>query len=99
MQKKDIHVRMHIFVAGRVQGVLYRKGAQKKAQELGVTGWAHNMADGRVELVAEGEKQQVLEFVGWCRQGTRLANVESCDVLLEEYTKEFPDFSIREFGF
>jgi acylphosphatase len=91
--------RVHIIVSGRVQGVLYRKGAQKKARELGITGWTHNRADGKVELVAEGEKQSVDQFTEWCKQGPRLAKVESCDTQFEEYKNEFPDFAIREFGF
>ncbi|HEX9722215.1 MAG TPA: acylphosphatase [Candidatus Paceibacterota bacterium] len=91
--------RVHIFVSGRVQGVFYRKGAQKEAQELGVTGWAHNLADGRVELVAEGKAEKVRQFTEWCKQGTPLAKVDHCDAQFEEYTGDFADFSIREFGF
>ena len=91
--------RAHIFVSGRVQGVFFRAGAQKKARELGVTGWAHNLADGRVELLAEGETEKLEQFVAWCKEGTPLAKVDHCDVQFEEYKNEFPDFSIREFGF
>jgi len=92
-------VRIHVFVMGRVQGVLYRKGAQKKAQELGVTGFAHNAVDGSVELIAEGENEKVEEFAAWCKKGTRFARVDRCDIRFEEYKNEFDDFSIREFGF
>jgi len=92
--------RVHIFVSGRVQGVFYRKGAQKAAQELGVTGFAHNLADGRVELVVEGKAEKVRQFAEWCKQGTPFAKVDHCDVQFEEYKAEFPDgFTIREFGF
>ena len=45
--------RVRIFVSGRVQGVFFRAGAQKRARELELGGWAHNLVDGRVELVAE----------------------------------------------
>jgi acylphosphatase len=93
-------VRAHIVVGGRVQGVLYRRGAQKKAGELGVTGLVHNTLDGKVELIAEGDKQAVQRFIVWCKQGTSLANVETCDVTFEPYKNEFPEgFTIREFGF
>ena len=92
-------VRVHIVVSGRVQGVLYRAGARQKARELGLAGWAHNLIDGRVELVAEGEKEKVEQFAEWCRQGTPLAKVESGEVAREDYRGEFKDFEIREFGF
>lgn len=92
-------MRAHIVVSGRVQGVLYRSGARQKARELGITGWAHNLIDGRVELMAEGEKEKVEEFVDWCKQGSPLAKVQDVEVAYEDYKGEFPDFSIRDFGF
>ena len=42
-------------VSGRVQGVFYRASAQQRAQELGVRGYARNLPDGRVEVLACGE--------------------------------------------
>ncbi|HCM36608.1 MAG TPA: acylphosphatase [Candidatus Wildermuthbacteria bacterium] len=92
-------MRVHLFVYGRVQGVFFRAGAQKRARKLGLTGWAHNLIDGRVELVAEGEKGAAEQFVQWCREGTPLAKVDRVDVRQEKCTGEFEDFSIHEFGF
>lgn len=91
--------RAHIFVSGRVQGVLYRSGARQKARELGITGWAHNLIDGRVELMAEGEKEKVEQFAEWCGQGPPLAKVDGEEVTYETYKGEFKDFDVREFGF
>jgi len=92
-------IRVHVVVSGRVQGVLYRRGAEKRAQELGVTGWTHNLIDGKVEIMAEGEKESIEQFVEWCRQGTTLAKVDKCDIEYQDYKDEFPDFAVREFGF
>lgn len=92
-------MRAHIVISGRVQGVLYRRFAQVKAEELGITGWAHNMIDGRVELMAEGDKEKVDQFVEWCKQGSPLAKVQDVEITYKEYTGEFTDFEVREFGF
>jgi len=49
-------IRMQAFVHGRVQGVGFRWWARARAVELGLVGFAKNLADGRVEVVAEGER-------------------------------------------
>ena len=92
-------IRTHILVSGRVQGVFYRKGVYQKAHELGLKGWVHNLVDGKVEIVCEGNKEQIGKFIEWCKEGTPLAKIENCEVTYEEYTGEFEDFKIREFGF
>lgn len=51
-------VRVVALVRGRVQGVGFRWWTRTRALELGLTGWARNLADGRVEVVAEGPREQ-----------------------------------------
>ena len=87
--------RMHIFVSGKVQGVFFRSSTEEKAQEIGVTGWVRNLADGRVEAVFEGEREKVEEMVRWCRKGPQYAAVDSVEVIHESYKGEFPGFIIR----
>ncbi|AAZ10238.1 acylphosphatase, putative [Trypanosoma equiperdum] len=76
-------VRCHVFVRGRVQGVFFRKHTQKAAEEFGVRGWVRNLPDGRVELMAEGPKQQVANLVKWCNEGSPKSRVEGVDSTTE----------------
>lgn len=68
-----------IRVSGRVQGVWYRAGAQHKAQELGLTGFARNESDGTVYMEVEGPEENLQKFVKWCGQGPIAAKVENTD--------------------
>lgn len=76
-------VRRHLWVRGRVQGVWYRGSCADQARALGVSGWARNLPDGRVEIVAEGEPEAVERLVEWCRQGPPAAWVTAIEVQAE----------------
>ncbi len=54
---------LRFIVRGRVQGVGYRYFARKSAESLGLTGFARNLADGSVEVVAEGEPKRAVGVV------------------------------------
>jgi acylphosphatase len=62
-------------VAGRVQGVGYRYFVMREAESLGVTGYARNLSDGRVEVVAEGAEEVLQAFESRLREGPAFANV------------------------
>jgi acylphosphatase len=68
-------------VAGRVQGVFYRGTAARRAQELTIRGYARNLADGRVEVLACGEDEAVETFVSWLWTGSSASKVTSVDVV------------------
>ena len=55
--------RSHCFFAGRVQGVGFRYATRNLAIRYDVTGYVRNLADGRVELIAEGPEHEVHNFV------------------------------------
>jgi acylphosphatase len=63
------------FVSGRVQGVFYRASTRQRAQELGCRGYARNLPDGSVEVLAIGDPAAVHALVEWLRQGPPAAHV------------------------
>lgn len=63
------------WVAGRVQGVFYRATCAQRARELGLTGYAKNLPDGRVEVLACGEAMPVQTFVEWLWIGSSASKV------------------------
>jgi acylphosphatase len=67
-------------VSGRVQAVFYRGAAAQRARELGVRGYARNLPDGRVEVLACGEEGAVQTFVDWLWIGSSAAKVSGVEV-------------------
>ncbi|MFB0566192.1 MAG: acylphosphatase [Candidatus Aminicenantaceae bacterium] len=86
--------RAHIFVSGRVQGVFFRDHTQRWASSLDLTGWVRNLSDGRVEAIAEGEREKIENLINRLNEGPPLSIVEKVDVTWEEYKGEFKDFGI-----
>ena len=77
---------MVALVSGHVQGVNYRNYARGKARELGIHGSAENLPDGRVEVIAEGEAEDLAAFLDFLRRGPRLARVSDLEVSYSEPT-------------
>ena len=66
-------------VRGRVQGVGFRYFAQRAAARLGLTGYARNLDDGRVEIYAAGPDEQLSQLAGLLYRGPRWADVRGVE--------------------
>ncbi|CAG9296779.1 acylphosphatase [Celerinatantimonas diazotrophica] len=69
-----------ILVSGRVQGVGYRFYTMLEAKRLGLVGFARNLNDGRVEVVAKGAEEQVSQFIQFLNHASPAANVTSLQI-------------------
>ena len=69
------------FVSGRVQGVFYRGTCVRKAESLGVRGYARNLDDGRVEVLACGEPAAVDALIAWLWEGSAASKVTAVDTV------------------
>jgi acylphosphatase len=75
-----MRVSRRFVIAGRVQGVGFRWFTHDTAAREGVHGWVRNLADGRVEVVAEGDAASVDRLEAAVRRGPGSARVEQGDV-------------------
>lgn len=73
---------MRCVVTGKVQGVFFRANTQEQAERLGITGWAKNLSDGSVEVLAYGEAEKLQDLFNWLKQGPPRARVD--DITYEE---------------
>ena len=68
-------------ISGGVQGVGYRAFARQAARAIGATGWARNLANGDVEVHANGTPGQLDDLEARLRQGPRWADVRSVNTV------------------
>jgi acylphosphatase len=66
-------------VRGRVQGVGFRWFVEREAHILGIAGWVRNNADGSVEILAQGTRDQLLALRSRLREGPRAARVDNVE--------------------
>ena len=89
-----LQVRARVLIRGLVQGVFFRRQIVDLARRLHVVGWVRNLPDGRVEAVAEGEKERLNELIQFCRVGPSGARVKDIQVDWSESKGEFRSFKI-----
>ena len=85
---------VHLVVSGRVQGVFFRDNARRKATELGLKGYAKNLPDGTVEIVAEGDEEKINELIDFIKKGPGIAKVEGIKLKHKE-PENFNGFEIK----
>ena len=88
-------MQLYVLISGKVQGVGFRNFTQLNASQLGVTGYAKNLANGKVEVVAEGDKAQLDALVALLKKGPRYARVDSLEIDERAFTGEHKTFGIR----
>jgi len=81
-------------VRGRVQLVLYRDFARRKAKSLGIFGTVRNLSDGTVEITAQGDRPALLTYIEELKKGPMLAKVERVEVEWRKPEKEINGFEI-----
>jgi acylphosphatase len=82
---------IHCIVSGKVQGVFFRASTREQALRLNINGYAKNLHDGNVEVIAIGEQQAVEQFKQWLHHGPKNALVKNveCEVLTDQQIKNY----------
>jgi acylphosphatase len=87
--------RVHVRLAGRVQGVGFRYAAADEARRRQLTGWVRNLDSGGVEAVFEGPRASVEDMLRWCNDGPPGAYVRDLQVAWDEPPEHPAGFEIR----
>ena len=86
---------LKINISGKVQGVAFRYSAQHIANSLGINGYAKNLPDSSVEIIAQGEHEPLNLFIKWCHQGPSRARVDGIFYEQIKTDKIYHDFDVR----
>lgn len=84
-----------MIVSGRVQGVGFRYFVKSRAVELGIIGFVRNLSDGRVEIEANADAQNIDQFITDIRTGTAFSQVFDIDITDRLVSEERNNFLIE----
>ena len=86
---------IYILIGGRVQGVGFRYFANQKANDLNILGWVKNTPDGKVEIEASVDSENLEIFTDWMKKGPTRAIVQTFSVSDITPPRMFTNFIIR----
>ena len=82
-------------ISGRVQMVMYRDFAQRKARSIGIVGTVENLDDGTVEVIAQGTPDELKQYIEKLNEGSILSKVQDVAVEWRSGVPRFEDFTIK----
>lgn len=83
---------LHATISGRVRGVNFRFYTEHKANKLDLTGWVRKLPDGRVEVLAEGERGNLETLLEYLHKGSPAAEVQAVDAEWKDASGSFETF-------
>jgi acylphosphatase len=86
----------HIYITGFVQGIGFRYFVKSNARRLKLNGWVKNTNDGRVEVLAQGSKEEIEKLIKLCEKGPFLSEVKSVQAQWEKEEERFGDFRVAK---
>ena len=85
---------VQILVTGKVQGVFFRQATKVVAIKNNVTGWVKNLESGEVEILLEGDVQNVNSVIDWCHNGPANSRVDEIKIKQLEFSGQYSSFEV-----
>ena len=85
---------VNMVIIGKVQGVGFRYFVLRQAQELGISGWVSNKPNGHVEALAQGDKEDLDQFIAKVKEGPSLSRVDDVILNWEDGQENYTSFEI-----
>ena len=95
MTDQATETRLHLLFSGRVQGVGFRAFVAQHAKQIGICGWVRNVGRRQVEVLAEGTRADLEDFLQAVREGPSVSQVEDVKVEWGDTQEKFNSFKVR----
>ena len=92
-QSED-NLTVNMKITGKVQGVGFRYFVLRQAQELGINGWVSNKSNGDVEALAQGDKEDLDQFIAKVKQGPAFSRVDDVSLNWGNEAEQYFGFKI-----
>ncbi|MDO8516806.1 MAG: acylphosphatase [Nanoarchaeota archaeon] len=86
-----------IEITGTVQGIFFRQFIADNAIKLNLRGFVRNLDNGNVEIITEGETNDILKMIELCKQGPKNSQIKNVKVEERKYEGDFKEFKILRF--
>ncbi|MDA3836030.1 MAG: acylphosphatase [Nanoarchaeota archaeon] len=84
---------VRLYISGTVQGVFFRSFIKENAEKLGLKGFVRNLEDGRVEVFAEGNPEEVRKMLELCKKGPKHSTIRGVEARVEKF-QDFKAFKV-----
>ena len=86
-----------LVVQGTVQGIFFRQFVKEHSDNLGLLGFVRNLEDGTVEIVIEGESEQIDRLIRIVKKGPEHSQIRNVKVEEKKWTGDLKEFKILRF--
>ena len=86
---------IHAIITGHVQGVGYRFYARNQAHKLGIKGWVKNLDNEDVEVLAQGSRDILEQFIRFLKKGPELSQIDNIDINWQNPSIIYDGFNIE----
>ncbi|MBN1218198.1 MAG: acylphosphatase [Anaerolineae bacterium] len=88
-------IRARILIEGRLQAMNFRFNTQRQAKKLELTGFVRTLSDGRIEIEAQGEQNNIEKLLAWCQEEPQSSQIRSILYRYDEPKDNYTDFEVR----
>ncbi len=84
---------VRLYITGTVQGIFFRMFVKENAERYNVKGFVRNLEDGRIEVFAEGNVDDVNKIIELCKKGPKHSQIRNVEIKPERF-QDFRVFKI-----